>query len=102
MRSNTEKRPGRLAPVLAALATVAVVLIFVGTLLWTFLAAGGMDTIGVGIMAVYVLIGLAVRITTSGRKRRVKIRAGLPGAAWRSCPPVCWGPPRRSWPCWRP
>ena len=60
MRSNTEKRPGRLAPVLAALATVAVVLIFVGTLLWTFLAAGGMDTIGVGIMAVYVLIGLAV------------------------------------------
>ena len=35
-------------------------LIFVGTLLWTFLAAGGMDTIGVGIMAVYVLIGLAV------------------------------------------
>ena len=59
-RSNTEKRPGRLAPVLAALATVAVVLIFVGTLLWTFLAAGGMDTIGVGIMAVYVLIGLAV------------------------------------------
>ena len=49
-----------------------------------------------------VLIGLAVRITTSGRKRRVKIRAGLPGAAWRSCPPVCWGPPRRSWPCWRP
>ena len=60
MRSYTEKRPGRLAPVLAALATVAVVLIFVGTLLWTFLAAGGMDTIGVGIMAIYVLIGLAV------------------------------------------
>ena len=60
MRSNTEKRRDCLAPVLAALATVAVVLIFVGTLLWTFLAAGGMDTIGVGIMAVYVLIGLAV------------------------------------------
>ena len=60
MRSNTEKRPARRAPVLAALATVAVVVIFVGTLLWTFLAAGGMDTIGVGIMAVYVLIGLAV------------------------------------------
>ena len=60
MRSNTEQRRRRLAPVLAALATVAVVLIFVGTLLWTFLAAGGMDTIGVGIMAVYVLIGLAV------------------------------------------
>ena len=60
MRSNSDKTPGRLAPVLAALATVAVVLIFVGTLLWTFLAAGGMDTIGVGIMAVYVLIGLAV------------------------------------------
>ena len=41
MRSNTDRKPSRLAPVLAALGTILVVFILVGTMLWAFLSAGG-------------------------------------------------------------
>lgn len=51
MRSNTDRKPSRLAPVLAALGTILVVFILVGTMLWAFLSAGGADTIAVGVMA---------------------------------------------------
>ena len=37
MRSNTDRKPSRLAPVLAALGTILVVFILVGTMLWAFL-----------------------------------------------------------------
>ena len=53
MRSNTDRKPSRLAPVLAALGTILVVFILVGTMLWAFLSAGGADTIAVGVMALY-------------------------------------------------
>lgn len=58
MRSNTDRKPSRLAPVLAALGTILVVFILVGTMLWAFLSAGGADTIAV--MALYGVVGLAV------------------------------------------
>ena len=32
----------------------------VGTMLWAFLSAGGADTIAVGVMALYGVVGLAV------------------------------------------
>lgn len=60
MRSNTDRKPSRLAPVLAALGTILVVFILVGTMLWAFLSAGGADTIAVGVMALYGVVGLAV------------------------------------------
>ena len=60
MRSGSDKRKGRLAPVLAALGTTVVVLVFVGSVVWAFLASGGADTIAVGIMALYALAGIAV------------------------------------------
>ena len=60
MRSGSDKRRGRLAPVLAALGTTVVVLVFVGSVVWAFLASGGADTIAVGIMALYALAGIAV------------------------------------------
>ena len=53
MRSNTDRKPSRLAPVLAALGTILVVFILVGTMLWAFLSAGGADTIAVGVMALF-------------------------------------------------
>ena len=56
MRSNTDRKPSRLAPVLAALGTILVVFILVGTMLWAFLSAGGADTIA----ALYGVVGLAV------------------------------------------
>ena len=59
MRSNTDRKPSRLAPVLAALGTILVVFILVGTMLWAF-SAGGADTIAVGVMALYGVVGLAV------------------------------------------
>ena len=37
-----------------------VVFILVGTMLWAFLSAGGADTIAVGVMALYGVVGLAV------------------------------------------
>ena len=58
MRSNTDRKPSRLAPVLAALGTILVVFILVGTMLWAFLSAGGADTIAVGVMALYGVVGL--------------------------------------------
>ena len=60
MRSNTDRKPSRLAPVLAALGTILVVFILVGTMLWAFLSAGGADTIAVGVMVLYGVVGLAV------------------------------------------
>ena len=60
MRSNTDRKPSRLAPVLAALGTILVVFILVSTMLWAFLSAGGADTIAVGVMALYGVVGLAV------------------------------------------
>ena len=56
MRKTTDDlhRSGRLAPVLAAVGVTAVVFVFVGTLLWAFLAAGGADTFVIGIIAIYV------------------------------------------------
>ena len=50
----------KLAPVLAALGTILVVFILVGTMLWAFLSAGGADTIAVGVMVLYGVVGLAV------------------------------------------
>ena len=40
--------------------TILVVFILVGTMLWAFLSAGGADTIAVGVMALYGVVGLAV------------------------------------------
>ena len=62
MRKTTDDlhQSGRLAPVLAAVGVTAVVFVFVGTLLWAFLAAGGADTFVIGIIAIYVLAGVAV------------------------------------------
>ena len=61
MRKTTDPhRASRLAPVLAAAGVTAVVLIFVGTLLWAFFAAGGGETFAVGIMVLYALGGIAV------------------------------------------
>ena len=61
MRKTTDPhRASRLAPVLAAAGVTAVVLIFVGTLLWALFAAGGGETFAVGIMVLYALGGIAV------------------------------------------
>ena len=60
MPSGSERRKGRLAPVLAALGATVGVLEFVGAVVWAFLASGGADTIAVGIMTLYVLAGIAV------------------------------------------
>ena len=57
MRSNTDRKPSRLAPVLAALGTILVVFILVGTMLWAFLSAGGADTIAGGVMDMYGVVG---------------------------------------------
>ena len=62
MQGNTspQRGPSRLAVVLAAAGTCGVVLVLVGTLLWAFLAGGGVDTFAVGIMVLYALAGAAV------------------------------------------
>ena len=70
MRSNTDRKPSRLAPVLAALGTILVVFILVGTMLWAFLSAGGADTIAVGVMALYGVVGLAAALIQ--RLREIK------------------------------
>lgn len=44
-----------------------VVFILVGTMLWAFLSAGGADTIAVGVMALYGVVGLAVVGGVAGR-----------------------------------
>ena len=61
MRSNTDRKPSRLAPVLAALGTILVVFILVGTMLWAFLSAGGADTIAVGVMALYGVVAALIQ-----------------------------------------
>ena len=76
MRSNTDRKPSRLAPVLAALGTILVVFILVGTMLWAFLSAGGADTIAVGVMALYGVVGLAVDEGKGRRGRRPLRRVG--------------------------
>jgi crotonobetainyl-CoA:carnitine CoA-transferase CaiB-like acyl-CoA transferase len=59
MQGNTEKRPGRLAPVLAALGTVLVTALFTGSLLWVMAEEEPLPA-SVGIMAVYAAAGAAV------------------------------------------
>ena len=70
MRSNTDRKPSRLAPVLAALGTILVVFILVGTMLWAFLSAGGADTIAVGVMALYGVGGVLAALIQ--RLREIK------------------------------
>ena len=94
MRSNTDRKPSRLAPVLAALGTILVVFILVGTMLWAFLSAGGADTIAVGVMALYGVVGLAVAGRTPGRARPF-----LPWSSWPWHCSCCGADP--SWPDWR-
>ena len=58
MRENTErKKRGRRAAVIAA-ATAALVLVYVGSLLWMFVEDGGMPALGFA--AIYGALGLAV------------------------------------------
>ena len=109
MRSNTDRKPSRLAPVLAALGTILVVFILVGTMLWAFLSAGGADTIAVGVMALYGVVGLAVvgGVLAALIQRLREIKRGPHRSP---CPPLpCCPPGRRfrshpppSAPGWRP
>ncbi len=59
MRGSTEKQPGHLAPVLAALGTVAVTVLFVGSLVWVMAQEGPVPA-AVGMMIVYAAAGAAV------------------------------------------
>ncbi len=59
MRENTDKRrQSRRVPVIAAVAVAAVVLVYVGSLLWMFVEDGGMPALGFA--AIYGALGLAV------------------------------------------
>ncbi len=62
MPKNTDQRPsGAWAAVLAAAGTVLVVVLFVGSLLWTMVEEDPLPAV-IGIMAVYALFGAAVVI----------------------------------------
>ena len=61
MPNNTKGRSGIRGAVLAAVGTVLVVLVFVGSLLWTMVEEDPLPA-ALGIMAVYALFGAAVVI----------------------------------------
>lgn len=61
MPKSTKNRSGIRGAVLAAAGTVVVVLVFVGSLLWTMAEAEPLPA-ALGIMAVYALFGAAVVI----------------------------------------
>ena len=61
MPNSTEpKGPSRVTPVFIAACVAAVVFLGVGSLLWGFLAVGGVSTPALVFMALYALAGAAV------------------------------------------
>ena len=77
MRSNTERPSGARGAVLAAAGTALVVILLVGSLLWTMLQGGAVPA-AVGIMVVYGAFGAAVVIGVFAalRQRLREIRGG--------------------------
>lgn len=61
MPKNTKRSSGTLGAVLAATGTALVVILFVGSLLWTMLQEGSLPA-AAGIMIVYGIFGAAVVI----------------------------------------
>lgn len=69
MRENTEKKnKNRRAPVIAAVAVAAVVVVYVGSLLWMLVEDGRIPALGFA--AIYGVLGLAVILGVANAARQ--------------------------------
>lgn len=77
MPKNTKRPSGALGAVLAATGTALVVILFIGSLLWTMLQEGAVPA-AVGIMIVYGVFGAAVvvGVFAAMRQRLREIKGG--------------------------